>query len=188
MDEYIARCRVIASKCKFTDLMESNIRLTKQLIVGTKHVEGKRNYWRREMPWLVWKRQWILREHSKPRRHMSPSCKQQDRCRCMRLCQRGHPVLTRLAVDVERRMDRNGRHAQRTDRNVMPVADEDITLSSVALDCRQRVHHRGQTQREDQSRMVGRTERPQKGMSAAWTLWRRISQHSPSRLWRSATS
>ena len=139
-------------------------------------------------PWLVWKRQWTLREHSKPRRHMSPSCKQQDRCRCMRLRRRGHPALTRLAVDAERRMDRNGRHAQRTDRNVTPVADEDITLSSVALDRRQRVHHRGQTQREDQSRMVGRTERPQKGMSAVWTLWRRISQHSPSRLWRSATS
>ena len=135
------------------------------------------------MPWLVWKRQWTLREHSKPRRHMSPSCKLQDRCRCMWLPRRGHPALPRLAIDVERRMDRNGRHAQRTDRNVMSVADEDTTLSSVALDRRQRVHHRGQTHREDQSRMVGRRERPQKGMSAAWTLWRMTSQHSLSRLW-----
>ena len=39
VDEFIARCRVIAAKCKFTDLMETNIRLTEQLIVGTKHVE-----------------------------------------------------------------------------------------------------------------------------------------------------
>ena len=140
------------------------------------------------MPWLVWKRQWTLREHSKPRRHMSPSCKLQDRCRCMRLRRREHPALTRLAVDVEHRIDQNGRPAQRTDRNVTSVADEDTALSSVALDRRQRVHRRGQTQREDQSRMVVRRERPQKGMSAAWTLWRKTSQHSPSRLWRSATS
>ena len=39
VDEFIARCRVIAAKCKFTDLMETNIRLTEQLIVGTKHVQ-----------------------------------------------------------------------------------------------------------------------------------------------------
>ena len=39
VDEFITRCRVIAAKCKFTDLMETNIRLTEQLIVGTKHVE-----------------------------------------------------------------------------------------------------------------------------------------------------
>ena len=55
----------------------------------------------------------------------------------MRLRRRGHPALARLAVDAERRTDRNGRHAQRTDRSVTPVADEDITLSSVALDRRQ---------------------------------------------------
>ena len=39
VDEFIARYRVIAAKCKFTDLMETNIRLIEQLIVGTKHVE-----------------------------------------------------------------------------------------------------------------------------------------------------
>ena len=39
VDEFIGRCRVIAAKCKFTDLMETNIRLTEQLIAGTKHVE-----------------------------------------------------------------------------------------------------------------------------------------------------
>ena len=39
VDEFIARCRVITAKCKFTDLMETKIRLTGQLIVGTKHVE-----------------------------------------------------------------------------------------------------------------------------------------------------
>ena len=63
------------------------------------------------MPWLVCKRQWTLREHSKPRKHKSPSCKQQDRCRCIQLRRRGHPALTRLAVDAECRMDQNGRHA-----------------------------------------------------------------------------
>ena len=54
----------------------------------------------------------------------------------MRLRRRGHPALTRLAVDAERRMDQNGRHAQRTDRYVTSVADEDTMLSSVALDRR----------------------------------------------------
>ena len=39
VDEFIARCRVITAKCKFPDLMETNIRLTEQLIVGTKHAE-----------------------------------------------------------------------------------------------------------------------------------------------------
>ena len=39
MEEFIALCRVIAEKCKFKDLIETNIRLTEQLIVGTKHVE-----------------------------------------------------------------------------------------------------------------------------------------------------
>ena len=72
----------------------------------------------------------------------------------MRLRRRGNPALTRLAVDVERRMNRNGRHAQRTDRNVTSAADEDTTLSSVALDRRQRVHHQGQTQREDQNYVI----------------------------------
>ena len=38
-DEFIAHGRVIAAKCNFTDLMETNIRLTEQLIVGMKHVE-----------------------------------------------------------------------------------------------------------------------------------------------------
>ena len=39
IDEYITRCRLLASKCKFTDVMETNIRLTEQLIVGTRHRE-----------------------------------------------------------------------------------------------------------------------------------------------------
>ena len=39
IDEYITRCRLPASRCKFTDVMETNIRLTEQLIVGTRHRE-----------------------------------------------------------------------------------------------------------------------------------------------------
>ena len=39
VDEFIARCRVLAAKCKFADQLETNTRLTEQLIVGTKHVQ-----------------------------------------------------------------------------------------------------------------------------------------------------
>ena len=35
----MARCRVLAAKCKFTDILETNVRLIAQLIVGTKHVQ-----------------------------------------------------------------------------------------------------------------------------------------------------
>ena len=38
VDEFISRCRVLAAKCKFADILEVNTRLIEQLIVGTKHV------------------------------------------------------------------------------------------------------------------------------------------------------
>ena len=39
VNEFMARCHVLAAKCKFTDILETNIRLIEQLIVGTKHVQ-----------------------------------------------------------------------------------------------------------------------------------------------------
>ena len=147
---------MIAAKCNFTDLTETNIRLKEQLIVGMKHVEVQEKMLEKGDALASLEAAMDIARTFEPRRHMSPSCKLQDCCRGMRLCRRGHPALTRLAVDAERRKVQNGRHAQRIERNVTPVADGDTTLSSVALDRRQRVHHRGQTQREDQSCMVGR--------------------------------
>ena len=38
VEEFISRCRVLAAKCKFADILEVNTRLIEQLIVGTKHV------------------------------------------------------------------------------------------------------------------------------------------------------
>ena len=38
VDEFIARCRVLAAKCKFSDVLETDTRLIEQLIVGTRHV------------------------------------------------------------------------------------------------------------------------------------------------------
>ena len=37
VDNFIARCRVAAAKCKFTDIVEMNTRLIEQLIYGTQH-------------------------------------------------------------------------------------------------------------------------------------------------------
>ena len=43
VDDFFARCRVAAAKCKFTDIVEMNTRLIEQLIIGTQHdyVRGK---------------------------------------------------------------------------------------------------------------------------------------------------
>ena len=43
VDDFIARCRVAAAKCKFADIVEMNTRLIEQLIIGTQHdyVRGK---------------------------------------------------------------------------------------------------------------------------------------------------
>ena len=38
VDEFITRCRVLAAKCKFTDILDLNTRLIEQFIVGTKQV------------------------------------------------------------------------------------------------------------------------------------------------------
>ena len=38
MDEFVARLRVLAAKCKFADVGETHVRLIEQIIVGTKHV------------------------------------------------------------------------------------------------------------------------------------------------------
>ena len=38
VDEFISRCRVLAAKCKFADILEVNTHLIEQLIAGTKHV------------------------------------------------------------------------------------------------------------------------------------------------------
>ena len=37
VDDFIARCRVAAAKCKFADIVEMKTRLIKQLIIGTQH-------------------------------------------------------------------------------------------------------------------------------------------------------
>ena len=39
VDDYIARCRVAATKCKFNDVRETNTRIIEQLIIGTTHME-----------------------------------------------------------------------------------------------------------------------------------------------------
>ena len=43
VDDFIARCRVAAAKCKFADIVEMNTRLIEQLTIGTQHdcVRGK---------------------------------------------------------------------------------------------------------------------------------------------------
>ena len=38
VDEFVARLRVLAAKCKFADVGETHVRLIEQIIVGTKHV------------------------------------------------------------------------------------------------------------------------------------------------------
>ena len=38
VNKLISRCRVLAAKCKFTDILEVNTRFIEQLIIGTKHV------------------------------------------------------------------------------------------------------------------------------------------------------
>ena len=41
VDNFIARCRVTAAKCKFADIVEMNTRLIEQLITGTQHDYGR---------------------------------------------------------------------------------------------------------------------------------------------------
>ena len=38
VDEFVSKCRVLAAKCKFTDIQEIDTRLIEQLIIGMRHV------------------------------------------------------------------------------------------------------------------------------------------------------
>ena len=38
VDDFVARCRNVAAKCKFSDEVEIQIRLIEQLIIGTHHL------------------------------------------------------------------------------------------------------------------------------------------------------
>ena len=79
MDDFIARCRVAAAKCKFADIVEMNTRLIEQLTIGTQHDYVRGKLWKRETALPVWTKQWTSPELLRRRRLMSLSSRAMHR-------------------------------------------------------------------------------------------------------------